>query len=970
MLRDTSTTQAFSPDVFLNDTRVTRMQVIDRHGASQPVDPLRIISVIQAACEGLEGVDPMQIAVRTISGLHDGVTTRALNDLSVQIAHQLTGEDPDYSLVAARLRLRMTRRDLVDQGIHNFAQSIEQSYKAGQESEVPLIDPKVRAFVKQHAAELNALIDPLGDDRFEYMGVQTLLDRYVTKHPKTRLPMETMQYFLLRVAVGTANTMEDVREVYDMYSTLRYLSATPTLMNSGTPRAQCSSCFVPDSPQDSLESIYKRLEEVAFLSKFSGGIGMSYTRVRAKGSLIRGTNGHSDGVIPWLRTLGASVAAVNQGGNRKGACAIYLEPWHADVEAFMELRDNTGDHTRRAHELNLAFWVPDLFMERVQNGGDWSLFCPSDFPNLADLHGDAFKAAYEAAEQSGKARKTLKASALYTRMMRTLTSTGNGWMCFKDRMNGTSNQTLLSKNVIHSSNLCVAPDTLLLTYEQGERPISELAGQSLHVWNGQQWSLAAIAQTGTDVSLTRVALRLERNVNPLLSMAADLPVKYVSLHCTPYHKFFQPDGTRIETKDLQVDQSLMTFSDNHGVSYTVKVTEIIPDDLVADTYCVNEPREHAAMFNGVLTGQCTEIAIVNSDDEVSVCNLASINLGKHLTSNGIDFKALQETVRVAVRQLNRVIDKNFYTIKKTKASNFKWRPVGLGLMGFQDALFALKIPFDSERAQQISTDVLACMYYTALQTSMELAQDPQYGKCTAFEETRLSQGVFSFELHGVKAPEAPQDSGITYDWETLRANIMQHGTANSLLLAIAPTATIASIAGCYECIEPQVKTHVRRETMSGDFTLVNRSLVNELKSRGLWTKEVRDEITRADGSIQSVESIPEDVRHLYRTAWELPQKVLIDMAAARTPFIDQSQSLNLFVKDPKLGKVSSMYMYAWKKGLKTTYYLRSQNATKGVKASVSSVKGDQKQADKAKTYTDEEALVCSLENPESCEACQ
>lgn len=817
MLRDT-TSPGSTPTLDLSSSfhdTVTRMQVVDRHGVSQTVDLNRIVDVIASCCEGLPGADPMRIVAKTVSGLHDGVSTRALNLLSIDVAHGLTAEDPDYSRVAARLLARMVRRDVEGQGIHSFSQGIAAAFKLG------LVDKSVRSFVRKHRDVLDNAIDLLGDLRFDYIGAKTVEHRYVLRHPETRLPLETFQHWMMRVAVGTASTPEEAIEVYRMYNSFRYLSATPTLLNSGKTASQLSSCFVLDSPSDDLAGIYGSYTDIAFLSKWSGGIGISYSGVRSRGSYIRGTNGFSDGIVPWLRTLDSSVAAVNQGGIRKGACTVTLEPWHGDIEAFLELRDNTGDAALRTHNLNLAVWVPDLFMERVEANAQWSLFSPSDTPELPNLWGENFKVAYEAYEAAGKARKTVSARALYQRMLRTLSTTGNGFICFKDRANSTSNQTLKPENVIHSSNLC---------------------------------------------------------------------------------------------------------------------QEILE---------INKTKE-----------------------EASVCNLASINLAAHVSNGRFDFDQLVETAEVAVRQLDRVIDRNFYTIKETKASNSRWRPVGLGIMGLQDVFFALKMPFDSEAAKALSTQISECLYYTALRVSCTLAQEEE--PCAAFKETRLSQGVFSFEHWGIAPPVAPTDSKLSYDWEKLRSDIMTHGTRNSLLLAIAPTATIASIAGVYECIEPQTSNEFKRETMSGDFMQINTALVRDLKARGLWTAEVRAELRKTEGSLQTC-NVPEDLKALYRTVWEIPQRNLIDMAAARTPFIDQSTSLNLFIENPTMGKLSGMYMHAWKSGIKTTYYLRTRAATrtqKTVKGGAQPTAAPEAPKQPEKVYSDDEALVCSIDNPKACDACQ
>jgi ribonucleoside-diphosphate reductase alpha chain len=632
--------------------------------------------------------------------------------------------------------------------------------------------------------------------RLEYFGLRTVYDRYLLRHPSSRLVIETPQYFLLRVACGLARTPAEAIDFYRLMSSLAYLPSSPTLFNSGTRHTQMSSCYLVDSPRDELDSIYARYQQVARLSKFAGGIGISWSRVRSRGALIRGTNGQSNGIVPWLRTLDASVAAVNQGGRRKGAACAYLEPWHPDIEEFLELRDNTGEYARRTHNLNLANWIPDEFMRRVEADAMWSLIDPDQVPDLPDLWGDEFDTAYRAAEAAGRIVRQVKARDLYARMMRTLAQTGNGWMTFKDTSNRLCNQTAAADNVVHLSNLC------------------------------------------------------------------------------------------------------------------------------------------------------TEIVEVSSDGETAVCNLGSINLAAHVRGGGIDWDRLRETVRTAVPLLDRVIDINYYPSPEAAAANPRWRPVGLGVMGLQDVFFALRLPFDSAEARELSTRIAEDIYLTALEISADLAE--QHGAHPAYGDTRAARGELQPDLWCATTTQHER-------WATLRRRVAATGLRNSLLVAIAPTATIASIAGCYECIEPQVSNVFKRETLSGEFLQVNAALVRELKAHGLWTADTRDAIKRADGSVQGLPALPEESRVLFRTAWELPQRALIDLAAARGPFVDQSQSLNLFLAAPSIGKLSSMYRHAWRSGLKTTYYLRSRPATRIQQATVAPAS---------------EAVACSLENPETCEVCQ
>lgn len=775
----------------------TTMHVRKRSGALETADVMKIVRAVERSSGTLESVDPLRVATRTISGLYDGATTQELDELSIRTAASLIAEEPEYSKLAARLLGVFVEKEVQNQDIHSFSQSVKTGHALG------LIADGVAEFVAENSRKLNDAIQMERAGLFEYFGIRTLYDRYLLKHPDSRLSIETPQYFFLRVACGLSQTPAEAIDLYELMSNLDYMPSSPTLFNSGTRHPQMSSCYLLDSPRDDLEAIYNKYTDIAKLSKFAGGIGVSFSRVRSQGSLIVGTNGSSNGIVPWLKTLDSSVAAVNQGGKRKGAACVYVETWHADIEEFLELRDNTGDEARRTHNLNLANWIPDLFMRRVEEDASWSLFDPKVLPELVDTYGADFERIYTEAEAAGKFEKQVPARELYARMMRTLAQTGNGWMTFKDTANRTSNQTLRSENVIHLSNLC------------------------------------------------------------------------------------------------------------------------------------------------------TEILEVTNNEETAVCNLGSVNLGHFVTpEREFDFERVGQVVRTAVRYLDRVVDINFYPTDGSAFSNNKWRPVGLGVMGLQDVFFKMRLPFDSPAAAELAGRIQEEIYFWALTTSNELAEAD--GAHETFADTRAAEGVLQFDLWGV----TPTKSG----WPELKERIQRFGLRNSLLIAIAPTATIASISGAYECIEPQVSNLFKRETLSGEFLQINNYLVQELKDHGLWTEAIRNKIKVGDGSIQHITEIPDKVRQLYQTAWDLPQKALIDMAVARGPFIDQSQSLNLFMASPTIGKLSSMYLYAWKTGLKTTYYLRSRPATRILQTTTLDTVD--------KEYSDEEAIACSLENPEACEACQ
>ncbi|MFF5172574.1 ribonucleoside-diphosphate reductase subunit alpha [Micromonospora sp. NPDC000089] len=782
----------------------------------------------------LPDTDPERILALVGSGRTARADHAELAELAVAAAAGLIAEEPAYAALAARLLAGRIAHETAAQGIVTFSDSVAGAYARG------LLDPGFAGFVATNAAALDGLIDHAHDDAFEYFGLKTVRDRYLLRHPETRAVLERPQHFWLRVATGLSDTVDEAAALYASMARLAYLPSSPTLFNAGARHQQLSSCFLVDSPKDELESIYERYTQVAKLSKFAGGIGISFSRVRSRGSLIRGTNGRSNGIVPWLRTLDASVAAVNQGGRRKGAAAVYLDTWHADIEEFLELKDNTGDEARRTHNLNLANWVPDEFMRRVEADADWSLFDPKEVPELVDLWGDAFDAAYRVAEAAGRAVRTLPARTLYARMMRTLAQTGNGWLTFADAANRTCNQVGNGGGVVHHSNLC------------------------------------------------------------------------------------------------------------------------------------------------------TEILEVTSDDETAVCTLGSINLAAHLLPEsaapgsvgggggrgaaGIDFTTLGATVRLAVGALDRAIDRNWFPTEQAATAHRRWRPLGLGVMGLADVFAALRLPFDSPEALALSTRIAEEIALAAYDASADLAA--ARGAHPAYPLTRAAGGVLHPDHWPDARPTRPEA------WAAVRAKIGRYGLRNSLLVAIAPTATIASIAGCAECVEPLVSNVFKRETLSGEFLQVNRHLVADLKRLGRWTPQTRDALKRADGSVQELD-LPAELKSLHRTAWELPQKALIDLAAARAPYVDQSQSLNLFQASPTIGRLSSMYAYAWRSGLKTTYYLRSRPATRIAQTTVAAATPDAAPVPAARRATgpgpalvtlsvasDGEAVACSLENPEICEACQ
>lgn len=796
------------------------MQVRKRDGRLEDVNYDKILKSVERVCSGLDDVDFHSIAVKTIGGLYDGITTKELDELSIQTSVGFISEDPIYSQVASHLLTNYIGKEVTNQDIHSFSQSIKIGHEVG------LINTETYELVMSNKRKLNNTVKHERNQLFDYYGLRIVYDRYLLRHPEDRLVIESPQYWLLRVACGLCNNVKEAVDFYNLLSSLEYMASTPTLFNSGTLHPQMSSCYLLDSPMDDLRDIEKRKQDVALLSKWAGGIGLSFSKVRSSGSLIRGTNGKSDGIVPFLHSLDANVAAVNQGGKRRGAACVYLDTHHPDLLEFLELRDNTGDPEKRTYNLNLANWIPDIFMRRVEADEDWSFFSPFDCPELSDLFGEEYEKKYLELEIEEKYVTQKPARQIYMRMMRTLAETGNGWMCFKDASNKRCNSAV-NGAMCHSSNLCTEIIEPTSAGRYSEYQIEDIIGK-------------------------------------------DINVNVISVDTTS------------------------------GKANTIQ------------------------------------------DGEISVCNLGSVVLSRYIKDGKIDKTKLRKNIDLAIKFLDRVIDKNFYPVPEAKSSNLHWRPIGLGVMGLQELFFKLRIPFDSDEAVDLSRELQEEIYFQALKTSCELAKE--FGKHKDFEYTHAAKGKLQFDLAGLELNDKR--------WVKLKEQIEEYGLRNSLLIAIAPTVTIAAITGTTECIEPVTSNVFKTETLSGEFVRINKYMVQDLKSLGLWNENVRNIIKINEGSIQNIPEIPDDIKILYKTVWEIPMKRLIDHAISRSPFIDQSQSLNLFVKNPTIDKLSSMYMYCWKNGVKSTYYLRSRGATSITKVTVT------------------EQVSVNLENPEICESCQ
>ena len=807
------------------------MFVVNRRGEKEPVQFDKIVNRIDALCEGLNSkIDAVQVAQRVVPGLFDGVSTQQLDELSAETAASMVTIHPDYAILAARIAVSNLHKTTDSR----FSTTIEILHKyqhpiTGERAS--LISDEVYAVINKHAARLDAAIAHERDFSFDYFGFRTLQRSYLLR--VNDHIVERPQHMFMRVSVGIhMGDIDAAIETYNLMSDKWFTHATPTLFNAGTPTPQLSSCFLLTVKEDSITGIFETLKQCAEISKSAGGIGLSIHNVRAKSSYIRGTNGKSNGIVPMLQVFNNTARYVDQGGGkRKGAFAMYLEPWHADIFDFLELKKNHGKEEQRARDLFYALWVPDLFMKRVEADADWSLFDPNEAPGLFDSWGDEFERKYTEYERRGIARRTVKARTLWKHIVDAQIETGTPYILYKDHANRKSNQQNLG--TIRSSNLCA------------------------------------------------------------------------------------------------------------------------------------------------------EVIEYTSPDEVAVCNLASIALSRFVFRGEFDFEKLHQVTKVAARNLNKIIDINYYPIPEARNSNMRHRPVGIGVQGLADVFMKLKYPFESDEARLLNKAIFETMYHAAIEASCELAE--REGAYQTFAGSPLSKGQFQFDLWGVQP--SPR-----YDWEALRQRVMKHGVRNSLLIALMPTASTSQILGNNECFEPITSNIYSRRVLSGEFVVVNKYLVNDLVQLGLWNEQMKNKLIAANGSVQDVPEIPADLREVYKTVWEIKQKAIIDMAADRGAYVCQSQSLNIYMREPSFKKLSSMQFYAWHAGLKTgTYYLRSQGAAEAIKFSLdhSAVQAAQKahsgttgslpatdtgaqpeQRPSAERFfsDDIEAAACSLDDPD-CLAC-
>ena len=791
------------------------MFVLKRDGRKEPVMFDKITARVRKMCYGLNKlVDPVKVAMRVIEGLYDGVTTSELDNLAAETAATMTVQHPDYAKLAARIAVSNLRKN-TKKSFSDVMTDLYNYVNPRTGNKAPLLSDEVYKVIMENSAKLDSTIIYNRDFNYDYFGFKTLERSYLLK--LNGEIAERPQHMLMRVAVGIhLNDIDEAIETYELMSKKIFTHATPTLFNSGTPKPQMSSCFLLQIQDDSIDGIYDTLKQTAKISQSAGGIGLSIHNVRATGSYIRGTNGTSNGIIPMLKVYNDTARYVDQGGGkRKGSFAIYMEPWHADVFEFLDLRKNTGAEEMRARDLFYAMWIPDLFMKRVEEDGEWTLMCPNECPHLFDTYGDEFEKLYTSYEQIGKGRKTIKARDLWEKILEAQIETGNPYMLYKDSANRKSNQKNLG--TIRSSNLC------------------------------------------------------------------------------------------------------------------------------------------------------TEIMEYTAKDEVAVCNLASIAIPMFIEQDKdgnkfFNHKKLFKVTKKITRNLDTVIDRNYYPVKEAENSNFRHRPIGLGIQGLADAFIMLRMPFTSDEAKKLNEEIFETIYFAAVTSSMEIATAK--GAYSTFKGSPMSKGEFQFNMWGV----SEDDLSGRWDWKSLRKKVIKNGVRNSLLVAPMPTASTSQILGNNEAFEPYTSNIYTRRVLSGEYIVVNKHLLEDLVELGLWNTEMKESIMRANGSVQHIDVIPQELKDLYKTVWEMSMKDIIDMSRQRGYFIDQSQSLNLFMQDANYSKLTSMHFYAWKSGLKTgMYYLRTKSAVNAIQFTVSKEK---KVEDTPLTPEELKAmLIASQNNPDDCEMC-
>ena len=1064
------------------------MYVSKRNGTHEPVSFDKILRRIKslAVLDNEElNINFTTLTMKIIDQLYDNIHTREIDELTAQQCASLSTKHVHYGVLASRILISNHHKNTEE----NYFKIVEQLYnfKDVNNKHHPLISKELYCVVEKNAGLIQSKFDFNRDYKFDYFGFKTLEKAYLMR--VNDVIIERPQHMWMRVALGIhGNDLDAAFETYELMSQKYFTHATPTLFNSGTPRPQMSSCYLLAMEDDSIKGIYNTLSDCAAISKWAGGIGLHIHNVRSKGSQIRGTNGVTDGLVPMLRVFNSTARYVNQSGKRNGSFAMYLEPWHADIFDFLELKKNHGDEELKARDLFYALWIPDLFMKRVKEDGKWSLMCPDKCPGLSDSYGHEFEELYTKYENENRGNKTINARDLWIKILDSQIETGTPYMLYKDASNKKSNQQNLG--TIKSSNLCVAPETKIMT-SVGEVTISDYENKVVEVWNGYEFSETKIRKTGIDQELITICFS-DGN----------------SIDCTPYHKFhILVNGKEqiLEAQELQINDVIVTFYTPFGLcKKDIYITDVINNGRFDDTYCFNEPKNHTGVFNGIMTGQCTEIIEYSDDKETAVCNLASIGLSmfvdppktdyinevklytkadciycnvaktflqqynlnfsyeelnddeerraKYDELNAIiqpdtpinsvpqifingnyvggaseliqilrptfNYDKLHQVTKVVTNNLNKVIDVNFYPTEKTRRSNMKHRPIGIGVQGLADVFAKMYIAFNSQEASDINEKIFETIYHASCEKSMEIAKSrqdemldirlsyrnskfsfdsfepdcntysitqetpehikkllhkhmPTYGELfslsdnhvgaySSFDGSPASKGLLQFDLWN----ETPSNR---YDWDSLKQNIMKYGMRNSLLVAPMPTASTSQILGNNECFEPFTSNIYLRRTLAGEFIVINKYLIADLINLGLWNDDIKNSIILHKGSIQQLTQLPKYIRETYKIVWEIPMRNLINMAASRGKYICQSQSMNLWMENPTYDKITAMHFYAWQKGLKTgIYYLRTK-----AKASAQQFTIDPSQINKYKNLSisskanqnnnddDEGCLMCS-----------
>jgi ribonucleotide reductase alpha subunit len=1104
-----------------NKTNDLDMYVLKRNGKREAISFDKILKRIKSLGKhfNLQNIIFAQLAIKVIDQLYDNIQTTKIDELTAEQCASMSSIHPDYTKLASAIVVSNLHKNTSNcyyettKKLYDYRDSNNNSFR--------LIKTSIMEIIETHKDAINAMIDYERDYFFDYFGFKTLERAYLMRCNKVII--ERPQHLIMRVAITIHGfNMEKVKETYDLMSQKYFIHATPTLFNAGTPRPQLSSCYLLGMEDDSIEGIFNTLKECAQISKWSGGIGLHVHNIRANGSYIRGTNGTSNGLIPMLGVFNKTARYVDQGGKRNGSFAIYIEPHHPDVEDFLDLKKNHGDEESKCRDLFYALWISDLFMERVMGNKIWSLFCPDKCPGLSDCHSDAYRELYLKYENEGKFNKQINARDLWIKILDSQVETGTPYILYKDAANNKSNQKNLG--TIKSSNLCVAPETLILTSD-GYLRIDTLVNEEIEVWNGECFSKTTIYQTSESSELIEVH-------------TSDGCV----LTCTKYHKFYIKDESQnaiktVEAQDLKngmtiidtkfpiisysnilldaynigfntsgqfvpinysLKSKLMWFSgfvDSVGIlsfnkivinnkskefmmnikymlqtcglnvtlSYTdhynhfislgysdvsvlselglvsekcklviyessiaiqdtnVYITNVVDNKRIDKTYCFNEPEKHAGIFNGLITSQCTEIIEYSDSKETAVCNLASLGLSMFVKEDKtFDYDKLYQVTQVVTNNLNNVIDINYYPTPKTRRSNFKHRPIGIGVQGLADVFFKMDLAFISDQAKEINIKIFETIYYAALEKSMLLAKEryevikflkEQYDlnnwtfisdedECREYKIYNVTDASIHVSIENDKLIEtalktvnpikaeienlnskfvgayssfkgSPASFGqlqfdlwnVTpsperYDWTTLKENIMTYGIRNSLLVAPMPTASTSQILGNNECFEPITSNIYSRKTLAGDFVLVNKYLVEELLKLGLWNEELKNSIIANKGSISHIQNLSPHIKEKYKIVWEMPMKEIINMSRDRGAFICQSQSLNLWIEDPDSKILTNMHFYSWKAGLKTgIYYLRRKARHQAQQFTIEPKKKSETNEDEEEEKKD--CLMCS-----------